>query len=163
MESFFYSILGSIIGSTVAFYIAKRQYLFESLHTKRFGVLEEIYLQLVTTHSKAKKLFLTELNNNPDKTLSDLDDFNNSLFSLYEYAKQKAVFLSESELTLMKRFFTEVEKFQNNLGYKGFMKIMPSDDYNAGETFKEIRLGVYDSIPKIITEIERDFKKSLGL
>jgi uncharacterized membrane protein YgaE (UPF0421/DUF939 family) len=162
-NDFLITIIGSLIGSAITFYFAQNKFKFESLHKKRFEVLEEIYKKLLITHAKAKIVLESDARRDPDVQIRYLNSYHESLTDAYEFVKEKNIFLSNSEQELVNRFFREVENFENNLGYKRFMEIMPSPDFDRGKTITEIRNGVYVAVPTILTEIENEFKIALGL
>ncbi len=163
ITDFIFTVLASIIGSAITFYFSRGKYKFESLHKKRFEVLEEVYKKLVEVNNKCQRLVAVEGQGNPDKFSEELHSYHDSLFAVSDFVKQKAIFLSLYEHDLFERFFYEVEKFENNLGYKKYMEIYPSEDYDHGKVIQEIREGVFDAIPKILTEIESEFSLVLGL
>ncbi len=152
-----------IFGAGIGYYFGRQKFKFESLHKKRFETLAEIYRMLLEVHTKAKQVVFRDGQKDPDKFLEDLYSYHDSLFTVDKFVKETSIFLSPRESELVNRFIAEVEKFENNLGYKKFMEISQSEDFNRGEIINEIKSGVYDAIPKILAEIEKEFRSALGL
>jgi hypothetical protein len=162
---FITSITGSLIGSMIGYLIAKHRFRFESLHKKRFEVLEQIYEKLTKTDT-ALRQFISADAMKSGREFVVLNEFYQNLFDTYDFIKSKKLFLSEEEQCIVKNYFAQVDKVQNILGYKHYAELIarqPSDFGDNTEVIQKLRQMVSEVLPEVTREIEQVFKKSLGL
>lgn len=155
--------IGWLFTLLLGYLLAYWQFKLQSIHKRRLEVIEEAYSK-IRLASRSFKSLTAPLQEVGDLTESDKEkDFAEKANDMFVYLDTKRLFFDTRE---QKHIDNAVDKFFKTWGdyrYKKMIKDDPALHKERFDLYKKVWDSADKEIPEIISLIEEDFKKALGL